>query len=203
MADDDGTVLQRTQRGDLAAAGVLVDRHGPLVQLVAELLVGGGNAADVAVERAWSEAGRQLGGFDDERALIGCLLGVVVQRRTAGPLAPPEPDLGPFYDWDDEYQEEHRWKGAWEDGAIRCWSALGEDDAAPDGVNDVVLATLAALPSEPKAAIVLRDIADLSLDDTGWLLDVSTDDATEYVRWGRRAVRARLDKHLAPARRDG
>ena len=79
---------------------------------------------------------------------------------------------------------------------IADWSALPEMAAANAELRDVLSAAVRGLPDLYRAVFLLRDVEELSTDDTAQILDVSVDVVKTRLHRARLALRQTLDQHL-------
>ncbi len=188
-ARDDAVLLEAHVAGDPEAFGVLFARHRDRLWAVALRTTGNPEDAADALQDAMISAFRRAGGFRGDSAVTTWLHRVVVNacldrlRRAKVRAADPLPD----------------------DHAERA-GAPGADPAAPDSSTDpeahavaderrrLVLAALARLPVEQRAALVLVDMEGYAVDEVASILEVPTGTVKSRCARGR----AKLATMLSP-----
>ena len=152
----------------MQAFGELVRRHQTRVYRVALRMLGSRADAEDAAQETFVQAWRALGHFRGSSAFATWLYRIVTNRclnllgsrRIALPLEidVPEPDGDPAY------QVEQRERFA------------------------AIIGSVAALPGEQRAALVLRDFEGLSYDDVAEVLEVSLPAVKGRIHRARLAV---------------
>lgn len=79
---------------------------------------------------------------------------------------------------------------------IADWSALPEEQAFRSELRQALDKAIQALPETYRAAVLLRDMEELSTQDTAQILDVSEDVVKTRLHRGRLALRKHLDEYL-------
>ena len=79
---------------------------------------------------------------------------------------------------------------------IADWSGVPEDRVLRTELRRVLDEAIAALPESYRSVVLLRDVEDLSTDETAQVLDVSTDVVKTRLHRGRLAIRQELDRYL-------
>ena len=79
---------------------------------------------------------------------------------------------------------------------IADWSALPEMAAANAQLREVLSAAVKGLPDLYRAVFLLRDVEELSTEETAKILDVSVDVVKTRLHRARLALRQTLDQHL-------
>jgi RNA polymerase sigma-70 factor (ECF subfamily) len=82
---------------------------------------------------------------------------------------------------------------------IADWSNLPEDQVLRSELADVLRQTIAALPEIYKTVVLLRDVEELSTEETAQVLDVGEDVVKTRLHRGRLALRQKLDQYLRTA----
>ena len=96
----------------------------------------------------------------------------------------------------DELMPTFRQDGAERKLEIADWSALPDETAINSQLKDLLRRTIQELPEIYRAVILLRDMEELSTQETAAVLDVSEDTVKTRLHRARLAVRRELDKHL-------
>jgi len=79
---------------------------------------------------------------------------------------------------------------------IADWSALPDDQVLRSELRDAIQAAIQELPEIYRAVILLRDVEELSTDETAQVLDISPESVKTRLHRARLAVRRRLDWYL-------
>lgn len=79
---------------------------------------------------------------------------------------------------------------------IADWSHLPDDEAFRGEMRRAIQTAIAGLPEMYKTVLLLRDVEELSTDETAGVLDLSTDVVKTRLHRARLAVRKELDEFL-------
>ena len=79
---------------------------------------------------------------------------------------------------------------------IADWSALPDGAAMQSEMRDLLERAIRELPETYRSVILLRDMEELSTQETAQILDVSDDVIKTRLHRARLAVRQKLDQHL-------
>jgi RNA polymerase sigma-70 factor (ECF subfamily) len=82
---------------------------------------------------------------------------------------------------------------------IADWSSLPDEQLMQSELRDVLRQAIAELPDIYRPVILLRDIEELSTEETAQVLDVTTDVVKTRLHRARLALRQKLDRHLRGA----
>ena len=92
-----------------------------------------------------------------------------------------------------------------EDGNLKIeiadWSRLPDDQASLSEMKAVLERAISELPEAYRSVILLRDMEELSTEDTAQILDLRNDAVKTRLHRARLALRQRLDEHLRSATR--
>jgi RNA polymerase sigma-70 factor (ECF subfamily) len=83
---------------------------------------------------------------------------------------------------------------------IADWSHLPDDEALQSEMKQVLHTAIRELPESYRSVILLRDVEELSTQDTAQILDVSADVVKTRLHRARLAVRKKLDEYLRAGR---
>jgi RNA polymerase sigma-70 factor, ECF subfamily len=83
---------------------------------------------------------------------------------------------------------------------IADWSALPDDLLLQAELRDTLAAAIGELPETYRSVILLRDLEELSTQETAQILDVTEDVVKTRLHRARLAVRQKLDQQLRSAR---
>ena len=179
----DEELLKRTAAGDREAFDVIVTRHQAAVFRFARAATGGPAAAEDVLQETFLSAWRAAGAFQGRSAVRTWLLSITRnqawhQRERAGRLPVddvPLPELGEAAGWGSESPE---------DGVLRSER------------RDRLAGALAALAPEEREVLVLRDLEELTGEETAAALGIG------LAAMKSRLHRARL-RLAAELRRNG
>ena len=79
---------------------------------------------------------------------------------------------------------------------IADWSALPEDQVLRSELRNVLERAIGELPDIYRAVMLLRDVEELSTEETAQVLEISTDTVKTRLHRARLAVRQKLDEYL-------
>jgi RNA polymerase sigma-70 factor (ECF subfamily) len=82
---------------------------------------------------------------------------------------------------------------------IADWSSLPDQQLIRTELREVLRQAIAELPDLYRPVILLRDVEELSTEETAQVLDVSTDVVKTRLHRARLALRQKLDRHLRGA----
>jgi RNA polymerase sigma-70 factor (ECF subfamily) len=86
---------------------------------------------------------------------------------------------------------------------IADWSALPETQVLRSELRAVLEAAIGGLPDIYRSVMLLRDVEELSTEETAEVLDVSLEVVKTRLHRARLAVRQKLDEYLRPAPEEG
>ncbi|MFI1583123.1 RNA polymerase sigma factor SigM [Embleya sp. NPDC020630] len=175
----DADLLTRHTHGDPDAFGELVRRHRDRLWAVALRTLGDREEAADALQDALVSAYRAAGRFEGRAAVTTWLHRIVVnacldraRRRAARPAVPLPEDLDQ-----------------------RLPAPAQEDPAVRGETREALLAALATLPAEQRAALVLVDMEGYPVDEAARILDVASGTIKSRCARGR-AKLLPLVRHL-------
>jgi RNA polymerase sigma-70 factor (ECF subfamily) len=91
---------------------------------------------------------------------------------------------------------------SYEDGRMKIeiadWSHLPDDQALQLEMNAVLQRAIAELPETYRPVILLRDMEEISTEETAQILDLSAEVVKQRLHRGRLALRRKLDEYLRP-----
>jgi len=181
-------LVERAQRGDSDAFGILVERHHRAALRAAVAALGAADEADDAVQEAWIAARARLAGFRGEAAFRTWLLAIVWHKAT----------------------DRRRGLGRWvrrlvsmdggdepPAGLSLAFAASGPspERAALDGERQRTIARLVrALPPKLRDPLVLVGSGDYSYDDVAAMLATPAGTVKWRVSEARRQLRVKLTR---------
>ena len=196
MADtaEDSGLVDRARGGDLQAFAELFRRHHRVVYRTALGLSGRAEDAEDAVQSAFVNAWQHLNQFEGRarfstwvtRIAINEVLG---KMRDSGRLEPlqargVEDDL-------DDYMPRN----------LRPWEEDPESLRRRDERRELVEKAILGLPAKYRAAVVLRDIQQMSAEEAAATLGLNVATLKTHLLRGRLRLRETLAPHFAPKRR--
>jgi len=180
-------------RGDEAAWAELVRSAGPRLLAVARRLVGD-PAAEDCVQDAFVQAYRNVGRFEGRSAVTTWLHRITVNSALAAlrsrrrhPEEPIEPLL-PLFD---------------RSGYRIATGAVARDPeeiAARSEAREIVLAAIDLLPETYRTVLVLRDLEELSGEETARILETTANVVKVRLHRARAALKTLVEMPLAPLR---
>ncbi|MDZ7638374.1 MAG: sigma-70 family RNA polymerase sigma factor [Bryobacterales bacterium] len=82
---------------------------------------------------------------------------------------------------------------------IADWSKVPDNQMLRTELKEILTAAIQELPEIYRAVLLLRDVEELSTEETAQILDVSIDVVKTRLHRARLAVRQKLDRHLLEA----
>jgi RNA polymerase sigma-70 factor (ECF subfamily) len=188
IADEEASLLARLRAGDDRAYEQLVRSNTPRLLAVARRITPSETDAEDAVQEAFLQAFRSIGGFDGRSALSTWLHRIVVNvalsrlRRAGSRRERPLDELLPEF------------AGGRHAASPRPWRALPHDGGTDTELRDAVRRAIADLPEEFRAVLLLKDVGGMQSAEIAASLGIS--DA--LVRQRVHRARLALMKSLAP-----
>lgn len=198
---DDVHLVAALRAGDAEAFAVLVDRHHAAMVRVARAYVGSADSAEDAVQDAWLGVIRGIERFEGRSSLTTWLYRIVIHRSISrgtrearvipfSTMGPAEPAVHA-----DRFEHSGPDAGWWR-----------SHDEVPDLTADEILSResrtmidrlIAALPSNQRLVITLRDVLGLSATETCEILGVTEGNQRVLLHRARSRVREDLVGYLA------
>jgi RNA polymerase sigma-70 factor (ECF subfamily) len=193
-AQDDEPLLRRLRAGDETAFAELVTENSGRLLAVARRMLRSEDEARDALQDAFLQAFRALDRFQGEARLSTWLHRIVINAclmklRTRGrrPEEPIETLLPRFY------ADGHRIDPG------PAWRTEIPDPVETRQLRELVRDSIDRLPEIYRSVLLLRDIEELSTEETAQLLDVKADTVKVRLHRARQALRALLAPHFAGA----
>jgi RNA polymerase sigma-70 factor (ECF subfamily) len=82
---------------------------------------------------------------------------------------------------------------------IADWSKVPDNQMLQTQLKEILTAAIRELPEIYRAVLLLRDVEELSTEETAQVLDVSIDVVKTRLHRARLAIRQKLDRHLLEA----
>lgn len=187
-------LVERLRAGEDAAFDDLVRIAGGRMLAVARRMMGREEDAQDAVQEAFLSAFKNLDGFDARSRLTtwlhritvnACLMRLRSQRRR------PEHAIEDFLPTFVEDGHQTRQSAAWKPNAA--------DGIELRETRDLVRAKINELPEQYRIVLVLRDIEDLSTEETAQALNMTPNAVKTRLHRARQALRTLLDPHFSEA----
>lgn len=197
MAASDETVLvEAVRRGDPAAFETMVRTYGPRLTAVARRILLDDDQAREAVQEAFISAFRNRQQFQGDAKLSTWLHRIAVnaalQRIRSAKRRPEEPieDLLPRF-LPDGHHVEH----------FTAWTEPPDEQLSRQETAAVVRAAIDQLPESYRTVLLLRDIEELSGQETAELLNITPNAVKIRLHRARMALRTLIAPHFegAPA----
>lgn len=96
----------------------------------------------------------------------------------------------------DDFLPQSQQDGGYRKLEIADWSALPDDQVLRSELRDVIHQAIQELPEIYRAVILLRDVEELSTDETAQVLEINPDAVKTRLHRARLAVRQKLDAYL-------
>jgi RNA polymerase sigma-70 factor (ECF subfamily) len=193
-AQDERPLLLRLQAGDEAAFAELVRANSGRLLAVARRMLRSEDDARDALQDAFLQAFRGIGRFEGGARLSTWLHRIVINAclmklRTRGrkPEASIEELLPRFY------ADGHRIDPG------PPWRSEIPDPVESREVRTLVRESIDSLPEIYRSVLLLRDIEELSTEETALLLEVKADTVKVRLHRARQALRALLSPHFTEA----
>ena len=190
----DPVLVERARQGDEAAVRTIVQRHNRRLYRVARAVLRNDSEAEDVVQETYVRAFTSLGSFRGDSALSTWLtrialneaLGRVRRRRSTTGLEAAEAEGG-------------------SNGACLIMfpsspsSATPETELARGQVRALLEQAVDELPEPFRVVFILREIEDMSTEETAMHLSIRSETVKTRLHRARRLLRTALDKRLSSA----
>jgi RNA polymerase sigma-70 factor (ECF subfamily) len=191
-AHDEEALLARLRAGEEAAFAELVRQHGGRLLAVARRMLRSEEDARDALQEAFLQAFRGIGRFEGGARLSTWLHRIVInaclmklRTRSRKPEASIDELLPRFY------ADGHRIDPG------PPWRTDGPDPLESREARTLVRESIDRLPEIYRSVLLLRDIEELSTEETAQVLDVKVDTVKVRLHRARQALRALLAPHFS------
>jgi RNA polymerase sigma-70 factor (ECF subfamily) len=193
VAEEEAALVERLRAGDARAFETLVRTHMPALLRVARRLMRSEEDARDAVQDAFVSAFRSIGKFDANARLSTWLHRIVVNAslmRLRTQRRHPEEDIEQYLPrfLEDGHQVEPN----------ENWSENAETLLERAEVQGVVRTAIGRLPDNYREVLVLRDLEELSTEETAQALGVTPNAVKVRLHRARQALRTLLDPYMRP-----
>jgi len=191
--EQEAALVEGLRRGDAAAFETLVRTHMPALLRVARRMMHSEEDARDAVQDAFVAAFRSIGKFDAHAQLSTWLHRIVVNaslmRLRTQRRRPEEAieDLLPRFAEDGHQPLPNE-----------PWSENAETLLQRAEIRSVVRAAIDELPDNYREVLLLRDIEELSTEETAQTLGVTANAVKVRLHRARQALRTLLDPYMRP-----
>ncbi len=194
--DDEADLLAALRRGDDDAFALLVRSHGPRMLAVARRYLRQEEDARDAVQEAFINAFKALDRFEADcrigtwlhRIVVNCAL-MKIRSRERKPEQPIE-DFLPTYK-----KNGHRTDPA------KRWSGPADRILESKQNRALVRGCIDQLPDSYRNVLLLRDIEEMSTEETARLLGMTPGAVKVRLHRARQALRGLLDPHFRPGKK--
>jgi RNA polymerase sigma-70 factor (ECF subfamily) len=183
----DAELVERVKQGDEAAFVALLEHHQEKVYRLAWNMTRHAQDAEDVTQDVFLTVYRKIGSFDGRAAFGTWLYRVATNtalmklRARRGAREIPVEETGPTFRSDGHHAR-----------PVADWSALPEDQLLSTERRRMLAEGIEALPSDYKAAVVLRDIEGLSNQEAAEVLGESVAAVKSRLHRARLALRERL-----------
>jgi RNA polymerase sigma-70 factor (ECF subfamily) len=190
LASDEAALVARLKANDQAAFETVVRQNGGRMLAVARRLVGNDEDARDVVQDAFVSAFRSIGRFEGQSRISTWLHRITVntalmklRSRRRRPEESIEPLLPTFLNDGHHGVRFATWEGA-------------DHSLQRAETREVVRAAIDRLPDAYRTVVVLRDIEQLSTEETASMLGLTTNAVKIRLHRGRQALRTQLDSYF-------
>jgi RNA polymerase sigma-70 factor (ECF subfamily) len=191
---DEGALVAALKRGDDAAFETLVRVYSPRLLAVARRLLRDEDAARDALQSAYLSAFRAIGAFEGSAQLGTWLHRIVVNealmRLRSRKRRPEEPieDLLPAFANDGHHIERYS-----------EWSTPADQLLQNADTRAIVRRCIGQLPERYRSVLMLREIEELSTQETADALELTTTAVKVRLHRARQALATLLRREFAPS----
>lgn len=192
--DPEAGLIERMRAGDDTAFEEVLALAGGRMLAVARRMLGREEDAQDAVQDAFLSAFKSLDRFDGRSRLTtwlhsivvnACLMKLRTQRRRGGPERAIEEFLPAFLEDGHQARDTPRWK------------PIEETGIEQRELRDLVRAKINELPEQYRVVLMLRDIEELSTEETAQALNMTVNAVKTRLHRARQALRGLLEPHMA------
>ncbi len=194
-AGEDHDLLEALLREEPDAAGLLVDRHGARIYRVARRFLDDPRDAEEVTQDVLVTAMREIRTFKGEAALSSWIYRIAAnaaygkwRRRRARSEVSLEPFL-PVFDADGRHAQ-----------PVSDWSREPDDAAMAGELKAAIERSLAELPAEYRAVILLHDVEGLPNEEVAGVLGLTVAAVKSRVHRARLFLRKKLGPVFSPRR---
>jgi RNA polymerase sigma-70 factor (ECF subfamily) len=189
--DSDAALLERIRAGDKSACAECIEIHSPGIYRLALRMMRNEDDAEDVVQETFLNAFRGIDSFDGRSTLRTWLFRIaynaaLMRLRRSGPeTVPVDEEAGP-----EEGQAVPR--------ELFDWRDLPEDELEKSEVREELERAIRNLPEKLRAVFVMRELENVSTEDTASALSISEDAVKTRLHRARLWLRERLAAYFAP-----
>jgi RNA polymerase sigma-70 factor, ECF subfamily len=194
----ESSLVERLRGGDATALEDLMERHASQVFRVARGITRSDADAEEVVQDVFLTLARKIDSFEGRSALSTWIYRVTTNAallKRRGKRAQLEVSLEgelPTYR-DDGHREGNR------SYLVADWSQTPEVELLNGEARAVLSRAIDQLPEPYRAVLTLRDVEELSNEETAQILGESVSSVKSRLHRARMALREQLTRHLAPS----
>jgi RNA polymerase sigma-70 factor, ECF subfamily len=185
--NDETALIERLQAGDKSACAECIEIHSPGIYRLALRLMQNEAEAEDVMQETFMNAFKAIDKFEG-RSELGTWLYRIAYNVAMMRLRKPQQYI---LSVEETLSEE---EGTIIPKQLFDWCCLPEEDFASDEVQSKLEQAIQALPEKYKSVFVLRELEELSTEETAVALDITP--STVKVRLHR--ARLQLREHLTP-----
>jgi len=191
---NDTTLVAGLRAGDTAAFEDLLRQYGArLLRLARRILMSDEDAND-ALQDAMVAVFKSVGKFESNSSLLTWLHRIVVNASLMKLRSKKRHEEIDIEDYLPRFQEDgHQVEPS------RPWTESAESMLERDELRAQVRAAIDRLPETHRVVLQLRDIEEMSTEETADILGISANAVKIRLHRARQALRALLDEHMRPA----
>jgi RNA polymerase sigma-70 factor, ECF subfamily len=192
LTDDE--LVARAQTGDLGAFETLVERHEDRLYRLAVRLLRNDNDAREVLQEAFLSAWQKLGDFAGRaqfgswiyRVTLNAALMMLRSRRRRPTISAEDLPEGAI---DEALATDH-------DHSAADWTRRPDEQLQSDELKEHIQKALGELPEILRVVFVLRDVEDLSTEETADVLGITTQAVKTRLHRARLALRAAISDYF-------
>ncbi len=188
----EAALVRGLRDGDNAAFERLVREHGPRLRAVVRRIVRDDAEANDALQEAFVTVYRRIDQFDGRSKLHTWLHRIAVNTalmRLRKIKRRGEVSI-------DAAQPRFNWMGYRRDAAPGRWRDAPDDQVVRQEMRQIVLEKIAELPETHREVLLMRDIQELSTEQTAAALGIKSGAVKTRLHRARLALRELLDEHM-------
>jgi RNA polymerase sigma-70 factor (ECF subfamily) len=190
-AEEDASLLARLRGGEGRAYDELAQRCAPMLFATARRMLGNEQDAADAVQEAMLGAFKNIASFDGRSRLSTWITRIVINKclmKLRSKRRRPETSIEPLLPTFKDDGHPTRWTARWKP----------EESFERSRLLDLVREKIDDLPNQYREVLLLRDIQQLSTEDTAAALGDTPNAVKVRLHRARQALKALLDPHMDP-----
>ena len=190
-------LVERLREGDASALEALMERYASRVFRVARGIARTDADAEEVVQDVFLALARKIGSFEGRAQLSTWIYRVATNAallKRRGKRVQVEVSLEEHLP---SFKEDGHRDGP-RDYVLADWSRTPEVELLDGEARTVLVRAIDQLPDTYRAVLILRDVEELSNDETARILGESVGSIKSRLHRARMALREQLTRHLAP-----